>query len=359
MGAPDQGHELALVARVRAGDPVATKKFLDVATTTIWRTTSAVVGPRGEAEAALLVVIAALKANGFARLASYDGRSRLSTFLVVVTRDILGEQVAQLFALEPDKAWRRFDLLFGGAIRVLVRRRFPRAQPADQEDLFQEVSASLAAQDGKRIRRYSGTGRFGAYVRTVVDRLLIDIMRKEAVRRRLPAKITRLSELHQQIYEAGAWHGVPLEPDRMLEALRGKIDPLPALTDVKAALEHVLEAIIATRGPDTTIVDQLGEGDASDVASPAPDPEQALIDVEAEAVWERWLERIRLETSALPADQRLYVELLKSTSDPMPPREIARAMAVPVEEIYRLKEQVMRWMRKLLQEVQKNAGASV
>jgi len=46
----------------------------------------------------------------------------------------------------------------------------------------------------------------------------------------------------------------------------------------------------------------------------------------------------------LPAQDRLYLQIVFSATDPMPAREIARAMQVPVEEVYRLKQRSQRWL---------------
>ncbi len=356
MTADEQRNELQLVAGVKAGQPAAVRQFLDLAGAAIWPVVLALVGEGPAAEGAFLSVLAALKANDFVRLSGYDGRSRLSTFLTLVTRDVLGEEVARLFSLDRDRAWRRFDRLFARDIRLCIRRRFPKADQAQHEDLFQDISASLLEQDFRRIRAYDGRGSFCGYILLVVDRLLIDRLRQEAPRRRLPAEIGRLPELHRLLFAAGAWQNVPLDPDRMAEALRGRIDPPPTRAALETALKQVAGAIASARGSEaktrTISVDDEG---TPEIAAPGANAEEALMSRQAASSREALLDMIRQEAETLPADQQLYLRLLLEAPDPRPAREIARELAVPVTEVYRLQQQTRRWIKKMAAQVQKNA----
>jgi RNA polymerase primary sigma factor len=360
MIADKHGNELQLVAGVKAGKPAAMRQFLALAGAAIWPVVLTLVSEGPAAEGAFLSVLTALKANDFARLSRYDGRSRLSTFLTLVTRDVLGEEVAQLFSLDRDHAWRRFDRLFARDIRLCIRRRFPNADEARREDLFQDISASLLEQDFRRIRAYDGRGSFCGYILLVVDRLLIDRLRQEVPRRRLPAEIARLPELHKLLFAAGAWQNVPLHPERMAEALRGKIDPPPTRAALETALKRVAGAIALARSSQTrTQTISVDDEGTREIASPVANAEEALMSRQADSAREAVLDMIRQEAETLPADQQLYLRLLLEAPDPRPARDIARELAVPVMEVYRLQQQTQRWIKKIAAQVQKNAGLPV
>lgn len=359
------GHrdEQKLIGDVLAGAPSAINRFLDLAGTTIWPAVIALVGEGPAADAAFLSVITRLRKDNFGRLSRYDGRSRLSTFLILITRDLLGEEVAELFSLDSNRAWRRFDRLFAKEIGERIRRRFPRADDARQQDLYQEIAAKLLEENFRRIRLYDGRGSFCGYVMLVVDRLLIDLLRQEAPRRRLPAEIARLSELHRLLFAAGAWLGVPLDPERMAVALEGKLAPPPGRADLIAALERVSGAIAAAQAntaPQEISLDAGGEGKAvPQIPSSAANAEDALLEREQEEAWEALLDRVRREAETLPADLQFYLRLLLQASDPMPPREIAREMAIPVEHVYKLQQRTKLWMKNIATDLQKNASLSV
>lgn len=190
--------ELSLVSAVLAGDGVAAARFIEYASQTLWSAVTRLEDEGAEGEAAFLHVVAALKADGYGRLKAFDGRARLSTYLVLVARDILAERLARRFTEAPDEAWRRFARFFERDIRRRVSQRFPRAAAAStHDDAYQEICLKLIEGDYRRIRAYGGRGSFIGYVLTTVDRLLIDLIRRDSPRRRLPAAVARLSALDQ------------------------------------------------------------------------------------------------------------------------------------------------------------------
>ena len=62
---------------------------------------------RAETEEAFRDVMAALRADGFARLKGYDGRARVRVYVALVVRDLLSERVVQLLGLMPGAAGAR------------------------------------------------------------------------------------------------------------------------------------------------------------------------------------------------------------------------------------------------------------
>jgi RNA polymerase primary sigma factor len=351
-------NELRLVADVIKGDSAAVSRFIDLAATQVWSVVVALVGDGAVGEKAFLTVIAAIRANGFARLLRYDGRSRLSTFFTCLSRDVLGEELARSFSLEPNKAWQSFERFFAADFRRLINRKFPRATETRSEDLYQEVCLALVDRDYYRIRAFGGRGSFSGYIlSTVVANLLTDLLRQEAPRRRLPADIARMSPVHQAIFVACAWDGVALDAERIAMAIRGKIQPEPRPEEVAAAFHQLAGKIAAARGslvkPEDVSIDDGG----FDVASPSPTPEEILLEQEEQRAWDALLDVVRRESGALPGADRLYFEI--SSQSTLPPREIAKLMAIPVEEVYSLKQRMERWVKQIASGLKNTAAVSV
>jgi RNA polymerase primary sigma factor len=349
--------EKRLVAEVIKGDPAAAARFLDLAATPVWTAVVALVGDGAAGEKAFLTIVAALQANGFARLARYDGGSRLSTFLTFASRDILAEELTRAFSVEPNQAWRRFERFFGADIRRRISGRFSRATTTECEDHYQKVCLALVERDCHRIRAFDGRGSFGGYIlATVVDNLLTDLVRQEVPRPRLPAAIAAMSPLHQTIFAACVWGGVALDAQRIAEAIRGKIAPEPRPDEVAAVLNGLAGRIAAALGslkkPDDIPIDD-------GIASPSPTPEDILIEKEEQREREALLNIVKREAEALPNADRLYFNLVLQSTDPLPPRKIAKLMAIPVDDVYLLKQRVERWRTKIALSLQKNATVSV
>src|SRR5215475_11349314 len=232
--------ELSLVNAVLAGDAAASARFIAFASQTLWSAVTRLEGDGAEGEAAFLHVVAALKADGYGRLKAFDGRARLSTYLALVARDILSERLARRFSEAPEEAWSRFARFFERDIRRRVSRRFPSdAATSTQDDAYQEICLKLIEGDYRRIRAYGGRGSFIGYVLTTVDRLLIDLVRRDSPRRRLPAAVARLSALDQAVYTATAWEGCPADVERLVARLRGRIEQDPDPVEIGQALTRL------------------------------------------------------------------------------------------------------------------------
>jgi hypothetical protein len=130
----------------------------------------------------------------------------LASWLALFARQALIEELPQALDAAPDAAWRRFERIFGRDIRRRVARRFPRADQAARDDLFQDVCVGLVEDRYRRLHAFTGKGSFEGFVLTLIDRLLIDLLRKEAPRRRLPAEVERLSGLDQAVFIQAAWN---------------------------------------------------------------------------------------------------------------------------------------------------------
>jgi RNA polymerase primary sigma factor len=363
MAAGPYQDDRQLVTGVVAGDPTAVSRFLQRAPDRVWSTIAVFLGEGEEAHAAFTFVLEALRANGFSRLERFDGRSSLETFLALATRELLAERTAGAFAREPNHAWRRFEQFFGTDIRRSVRRRFPRADPSRLDDYYQEVCLKLVEDGYRRIRSYNGRGSFTCYILAAVNNILIDLMRREAPRRRLPAEVARQSPLHQAVFIAGAWNGVALDPDSMRLALAGRLQPEPESEELVAVLDQLAGPITAARSAGVRAEEVSIDAGAGQESIPAlADPETAesyLIDREDEAAETAFLDRVRRDADRLPAEERLFLQIVLQATDPVPPREIARLMALPVEDVYRLRQKTTRWLRQIAGDAQKSADVSV
>jgi RNA polymerase primary sigma factor len=356
MAASEHREEERLVAGVRSGDAVAQERFLALAAKTIWPVAVALAGDGPAGEEAYLAVISALHADGFARLGRYDGGSELSSFLRLVARDVLGARVASGFSLNPDRAWRDFSLLFKRDIEKRIREHFPR-DAGRWDDIYQDVSLRLLEDDHRRIRAYQGKESFVGFIVVTVNNLLIDLMRRETGRRRLPVVVSRLPAWQQLVFKYAAWKGVGRDPDRITEALKGQIDPMPSRARIAALLDELAAAIDKVRA------DEAGgreiSGDTPDgkqvieaIAGSSPDPLDALLQEEQGRLQARLQRHIETEKDKLSAREQMYLSLTWRVAEPMPPRTIARAMGLPVGDVYVLKERLKRWEDRLRHDLQ-------
>jgi len=351
--------DFALVAGVLAEKSGAITLFLEMACPVLWSVVQKFEPPGADAEAAFLQVVEALKADRYARLRAFDGRARLSTYLALVARDVLASRLANRLVTTPQTAWSAFEPFFKADIRRRIAQRFPREE-AGREDIYQDICLKLVEDDFRRVRAYDGRGSFVGYVLTVVERLLIDLVRRDVPRRRLPAAVTRLSRLDQQIYIAVVWDRCPADAKRVSEALCGRFDPTPPLTEIVTSLQRLAAAIALE--PDATPehrketipLDRLMQRDASMLlADGAPTPEEHLLLQEEERSRAELILAIRVAAADLPVEDRYYLQTVFSATDPLPPREIAGIMGCGVEDVYRLRQRARRWIAQIAERLEK------
>lgn len=352
--------DLALIDQVVAGNMSALERFLEAGAPTIWSAVILLEAEGPSAEAAFLRVIDALKADGFRCLKGFDGRATLATFLSLVTRQVLIDALPDAFATAPQQAWRRFDRAFARDIRRRVSRRFPRADQAARDDLFQEVCVRLLEDSFRRLRAFHGKGSFEGFVLVLIDRLLIDLLRKEAPRRRLPAEVERLAPLERAIFVKTAWQGMPMDPALLFDVLRLPF-PDKDVAALAAALQNVrafVEIERARRVTDRAIsIDGAAEqGHPLSLCDDAPDPEDQLIRRDDEDLRQALIAAIKSSAEAWPEEERTYLRTFLSSGEP--PRVIAQMMARPVEDIRQIQQRVLRKLRQIA-DTTKSAGMSV
>ena len=353
MASEPQQSERALVALVIAGDAAAAERFLDLAAPTLWSAVATLAGAGRSGEAAFVRVVEALKADGYHRLTAFQGRSSLAGFLALVARAVLIEDLAEAFAHTPAQAWPRFQRLFARDIRRRIVRRFPRADAAARDDLYQEVCLKLLEDDFDRIRKFNGRGNFEGFVLVTIDRLLIDQLRKEARRRRLPAAVEVMPVLEQAIFMEVAWKDAPADPAALLVRLTGG-HPDADLAAVRVALERVVGPVQAVRtaaaqGRSVSIDDAADRGQPLALPDGALNAEAAAIANEEDAARSAIIEAIKAAAVAMPTEERRYLQIYFSATEALPPREIARVMGRPIEEVRQIQQRVMRRVGQIAQ----------
>jgi RNA polymerase primary sigma factor len=358
--------ERSLVSAVLSGEAVAAKRFLDHTSATLWSIIAKLEGDGADGEAAFLHVVASLEADGYARLKGFDGRARLSTYLSLVARDILGDRLARRFSEAPHDAWSRFVRFFERDIRSRVAQQLPRnISNAAREDAYQEICLKLIENDFHRIRAYGGRGSFTGYVLTVVDRILIDLIRRDAPRRRLPAAVARSTPLDQAVYAAVVWDGCPLDAARLAAVLRGRLERDPDAGEVTESLARLagvarLDRVPSPQPADAISLDGLVEdGGGLSLADSAPTPEDCMLLAEEERSRAAIVAAVKAAAADLPTDERLYLQIVFAASEPLPARDIAKLLGYPVEEVYRLKQRTQRWLKEVAVRLEKNSNMSV
>ena len=146
----------------------------------------------------------------------------------------------------------------------------------------------------------------------------------------------------------------------MSEALCGRFDPTPPLTEIVTSLQRLAAAIALE--PDATPehrketipLDRLMQRDASMLlADGAPTPEEHLLLQEEERSRAELILAIRVAAADLPVEDRYYLQTVFSATDPLPPREIAGIMGCGVEDVYRLRQRARRWIAQIAERLEK------
>jgi RNA polymerase primary sigma factor len=356
--------ERALVAAVVAGDAAAAKRFLDAVSATLWSVVTRLEGHGGDAEAAFLHVLTYLKADGYARLRAFDGRARLSTYVALVAREALAERLAHRFHEAPRDAWSLFVRYFDADIRRRVARRFPHGSGhAAHDDVYQELCLKLIEDDFRRIRAYGGHGSFVGFVLTMIDRILIDLLRRNLPRRRLPAVIARLSSLDQEVYAALVWEGCPPDVERLAGMLRGRLAREPDAHEIKSAITRIGAAVphmpVSGRTETVSLDVIMDDGAGAILADPALNPEDQLLLAEEERNRAALIAAVKAAAADLPADERLYLQTVLEATDQLPAREVAKLMSCPVEDVYRLRQRTRRWIGDVVTQFENKSNRNV
>ncbi|CAA6603771.1 conserved hypothetical protein [Rhodospirillaceae bacterium LM-1] len=347
--------DLTLVRAVLAGDRQALERLLRRVAKPVWSACRLLTQDEEESQSAFIAVEEALCADGFRRLRPYNGSSRIETFVVLIARDVLAARLLQFFQTDATgKGWSAFERFFEADIRRILARRLPGGDHEDRrQDAYQEICLALVTDNFRRLKAYSGMGSFTGFVVQMVDRLLIDFIRRTSSRRRLPTAILRLGSLDQAIFRYVYWDKVSLSSEALLAAVGRDFNPRPAMAEVNEALERVRKALPPGFDPASGSRAQtisLSECEEMPAGSEEhPSPEQAFLSKEAEKLLSIAATVLRETTETLSEAERLYVRIALSGEGQMPARDVARMMQRPVEEVYKLKQRVMGQLREKLE----------
>lgn len=296
-----------LVTMVVQGKPAAWERFVARVGDTVWTACLSLMSDETKARSAFTSVFDALRDNGYSRLRAYDGASSLERFIALSARDILS--IAVLNGIihhhcETDRtgplneAWACFERFFQPDIQRIIRARLPGLDKEDvRRDAYQEICCGLIADGYRRLKAYSGKGSFTGFVLQVADRLLIDAIRKTVAPRRSGVQLLEMESL----------------------------------------AEH------------------------EDIPSNDRDPEQTCTDRQTEALLTQAATALRAAAKTLTSQEQFYLHVVLGSSIPLPPRDVARAMGIEVETVYKLKRTVLEKIKHRIEDqtAVKNWRASV
>ncbi len=343
--------ERELLGVALRGDTGAAATLTRALADLVWTACLRVTQDRAETEAAFRDVMAALRADGFARLKGFDGRARVRVYTALVVRDLLSERVVKLLALNTDAGWRAFEAFFSDDMRRIILRNLPgKDHQQNREDAYQSVCEALLKNDLQRLRAYSGRGSPSGFILQVIENLVIDYVRTILPRRRLPAAIQRLSTLDQSVFRLLYWERLSADPPVLLARLPRAETPCN-VADVAEALVRVRTALPlgyhaeghgAGQTVDISAADEgVLAGGAEDFA--VPTPEDKLLEGQAAGLLEQALAALQQAFPRLDATERLYLEFALSGQ---PAREIAHLIGLPVEHVHKLAQKVKKQLRE-------------
>lgn len=341
--------ERELLDAALKGDAEATAALTRTAADLVWTACLRISSDRTDTEAAFRDVMAALRADDFARLNGFDGRSRLHVYMTLVVRDLLSERVVRLLALDADRGWRAFEAFFSGDMRRIILRMLPGGDhQQNREDAYQSICEALLKNDMSRLRAYSGRGSPSGFILHVIENLAIDHVRTILPRRRLPAAVQRMAEFDQALFRLLYWEQLAPEPAILVGRLAGADGPptAAAVTEAIARVRAALPPGYHAEGPGQTI--DISAADDAALAGGAEDfavqtPEDKLAEAQAATQLEEALAALQRALPRLEAAERLYLRLALAGH---PAREIARLTGQSAETVHRLAQRVKKHLRE-------------
>jgi RNA polymerase primary sigma factor len=338
--------DLALVQALVRGEEGAWEAFVDRVGDLVYSLSALVFSGR-EVEDEFLGVLDLLRADNFAILRPFDGRSELPTYLTQKICDLLAGRILDLFENDTNRAWAAFERFFKKDIERTIAKRF--GDRATHEDIYQDICYRLVDQDYRRIKSYEGHGSFNGYIRRTIRNLSIDLLRKTAGRPRLPKQIQQLPSLEQAIFKLVYWQGC--EEGDLSQGLLEETGQTYLPGQVEEAMARV-EGLVSSgkvrvgrQGRDRpkivslTLSDEEGAVRESEIPDPDPSPEAALMEKEEQIAAEELFTALQEAVEELPVDEKLYVQL-RFHYDKQP-REIAHIMGASEEEVYKLRQRAI------------------
>jgi RNA polymerase sigma factor (sigma-70 family) len=309
-----------------------------------------------ELEASCLTMFTMLREDHFAVLRVFDGHATLATYLTLVLGNRLAGEILALFHRDIDRAWRAFERFFQKDMRRIVAQSFPPGRDASTEgstpdDRYQEICLQLLAHEGLRIKAYNGQGAFVGYIHRVVRHLCVDLVRKEAGRRRLPERIKQLSALEQEVFKYLYWEGHEEDAGRRLLLAQGSSSAQAeqALAQMRATVEGGRQQPTRWLRAAFPTAEHDGVARQPEFPDATLTPEQTLIEVETQAAQAAMLTVLQEAIAQLPDDEQRFIRLRYLTVPQPPPRDIAPLMERSVEEVYKLGRRAVAHLQTYLQ----------
>lgn len=209
--------------------------------------------------------------------------------------------------------------------------------PDRTEDFVQECWVKLWDDDLKVIRQFQGRCQFTTYLATVINRLFVDILRKEVPRWR-PSAFAR-----SQGPDAVRLERLMTRDGRSFEEACRSLKENYGVTRRDAELEAW-----ASRFPERSSVQAEPSPDATEAApDPRPDPEEKLRRKERLARKEDLLRAFQGGAAALEPEDRVIVKMLLGGHKIA---AIARALHLEQKPLYRRIEKRKQDLREALEE---------
>ena len=348
--------DLPLIQAIVRDEAGAWKAFVDRYVDDIYTLCALVYAPE-ESDAACRKVFAMLREENYAMLRAFEGRGTLKTYLTVTLRQRLAEQLLSLFAQDADRAWQAFERFFKRDMMEVIAKYFPAGQStrtasSDQEDRYQEIRLVWVEQGYPWCQAYGGRGSVAGFVRGVVRRECINLIRKEWGKRALPKVMEQRPLLEQEVFKFLYWQGHPEDAGRTI-LLSQNYPPVQA----EAALSHMRSVIESARQtPKRLVLVPLPTAETTGTTRPPelPDsrfiPEQTLLEWEAQESQARRLKAIQEAVERLPNDEKQVITGQYLTNPARTPAEMAAIMGAPVERIYSLRANGVVHIRAYLNE---------
>jgi RNA polymerase primary sigma factor len=169
--------EARLVAALLAGAAAQWEDFVRRVQPDVYTACRLAFPSTEDADRAFTDVFLQIRANDFAVLRAFNARrGSLSSYIRLVLRDILAQQVVALFVRDHNRGWKAIEHFFRRDIVRAVARHFPDSADGSgkaehDEEAYQEICLRLVEDGYRRIRAYDGHGSFGGFMSSVINNL--------------------------------------------------------------------------------------------------------------------------------------------------------------------------------------------
>ena len=157
---------------------------------------------------------------------------------------ISDRELRELLARDAAEGWHVFITQYTPDLLAFIQQAGV-IREDDAMDVYVRVCEHLADDDGARLRRHDpGKGALGAWLRTVVQNVVVDWLRSERGRRRLFQSIKRLDQFDQRVFELRYWQW--RQAAEIAELLAAELQRPVTMSDVFDAFERI-DAALSSR----------------------------------------------------------------------------------------------------------------